>query len=173
MKTVLLHICCGVCGSSVVERLRQEGFKVKGFFYNPNIHPEEEYRRRLEMARQTSQVLDFPLIEGVYDKESWFKATERLKDELEGGKRCEICFEIRLGQTYKRSCQIDTDYFATTLSVSPHKDVVAINKIGREIDGERFLERDFKKMDGFRRAVEFSKKHNLYRQDYCGCVYSM
>lgn len=173
MKTVLLHICCGVCSSSVVERLRQEGFKVTGFFYNPNIHPEEEYKRRLEATRQVSQILDFPLIEGAYDKENWFEATKGLKDEPEGGKRCEICFKMRLEQTYKKSCQIDADCFTTTLSVSPHKNVLMINKIGKELDKKRFLDYDFKKRDGFKLAAKFSKKHNLYRQDYCGCVYSM
>ncbi|MBU0567677.1 epoxyqueuosine reductase QueH [bacterium] len=172
MKTVLLHICCGVCGSSVVERLREEGFTVKGFFYNPNIHPRQEFGKRLEVAHRTSRILDFELIEGIYDKESWFKATEGEGNEPEGGRRCEICFRIRLEQTYKKSCRLGADYFATTLSVSPHKDLLAINKIGKELDKERFLERDFKKRDGFKKGIEFSKEHNLYRQNYCGCIYS-
>jgi len=156
----------------VAERLREEGFKVEGFFYNPNIHPEEEYKRRLEVVRQISQILNFPLIEGAYDKEDWFKATEGLENEPEGGERCQICFRIRLEQTYKKSCRLGARYFATTLSVSPHKDVLAINKIGKELDKERFLERDFKKRDGFKKAVRFSKRYNLCRQNYCGCIYS-
>jgi len=171
-KRVLLHICCGVCSSGVIERLKEEGFEVTGFFYNPNIHPEEEYNRRLEVAQQVSRILDFELIEGEYDKDNWFKLTENLKDEPEGGKRCEVCFRIRLEKSAKKANELNIPYFTTTLSISPHKNVSIINKVGKELSNENFLERDFKKRDGTKLAIEFSKKYNLYRQNYCGCVYS-
>ncbi|MEW6620785.1 MAG: epoxyqueuosine reductase QueH [bacterium] len=173
MKTIGLHICCGICGGGVVERLREERFKVIGFFYNPNIYPEQEYKRRLEVAQQVSQILDFELIEGEYDKDNWVKLTENLKDEPEGGKRCEVCFWIRLNATFKKFRELNIPYFATTLTVSPHKNSVLINKIGRDLGGEAFLERDFKKKEGSKLAMNFAKQHNLYRQNYCGCMYSI
>ncbi|MEW6096885.1 MAG: epoxyqueuosine reductase QueH [bacterium] len=172
-KSILLHICCGVCGSGVIERLRDEGFNVMGFFYNPNIYPEEEYKRRLEVTRQVSKILDFKLIEGEYEKDKWFKLTENLKNEPEGGKRCSVCFRMRLEKTCKKSLELNIPYFTTTLSISPHKNVLIINKIGSDLGKENFMERDFKKRDGTKLAMEFSKKYNLYRQNYCGCVYSM
>lgn len=172
-KNILLHICCGVCGSGVIERLREEGFNVIGFFYNPNIYPEEEYKRRLEVARQLSKILDFELIEGEYDKDNWFKLTENLKNEPEGGKRCEMCFKIRLSESFRKSKELNTPYFTTTLSVSPHKNVSIINKIGKGLSKENFIERDFKKREGFKKAMDFSRQYNLYRQNYCGCVYSI
>jgi predicted adenine nucleotide alpha hydrolase (AANH) superfamily ATPase len=173
MKKILLHICCGICAGGVIERLREENFKVIGFFYNPNIHPEAEYKRRLEVAHQVSKILDFELIEWYYNRDVWFKLTENLKDEPEGGKRCEVCFRIRLDETCKKSTELDIPYFTTTLSVSPHKNVSIINKIGKDLSNENFLEYDFKKREGFKKAIDFSNKYNLYRQNYCGCVYSM
>jgi len=172
-KVILLHICCGVCASGVIKRLKEEDFQVTGFFYNPNIYPVAEYKRRLEVAQQVSQILDFDLIEGRYDQDNWFKLTKNLKDEPEGGKRCAVCFRMRLEETEKKSKELNIPYFTTTLSVSPHKDVFLINKIGKELDEEAFLERDFKKREGFKLAIDFSKRYQLYRQHYCGCRYSI
>jgi predicted adenine nucleotide alpha hydrolase (AANH) superfamily ATPase len=170
---VALHICCGVCAASVVERLTLEGHEVHGFFYNPNIHPQEEYERRLEAAWKVAAELKFPLEAGPYKPEEWFAETKSLEDEPEGGRRCEVCFRHRLGKTFLYLQESGLDVFTTTLTVSPHKSAVVINKVGQEIGGERFLVRDFKKKAGFQRATELAREWGLYRQDYCGCIYSM
>jgi predicted adenine nucleotide alpha hydrolase (AANH) superfamily ATPase len=170
---VVLHVCCGVCAAGVVERLISEGHEVLGFFHNPNIHPAEEYHRRLEVARRVASELDFPLIETTYTPEEWFKETELLASEPEGGKRCEVCFRLRLTQAFLYMEEGGWDAFTTTLTISRHKSAEVINRVGREIGGDRFLVRDFKKQGGFQRSIELAKKWDLYRQNYCGCWYSM
>jgi len=170
---IVLHICCGVCAAGVVERLTLEGHQVLGLFYNPNIHPLEEYERRLEAAYKVAQELNFPLEAGPYTPEEWFEETSSLKNEPEGGRRCEVCFRIRLKKTYLYLKDCGWDAFTTTLTVSPHKSADVINQVGQEIGGDRFLVRDFKKKGGFQRAAELAKKWSLYRQYYCGCIYSM
>jgi len=170
---ILLHICCGVCAAGVVERLTSEGHQVHGLFYNPNIHPRQEYDRRLEVARKVAKELDFPLEVPLYITEEWFNETVSLENEPEGGRRCEVCFRLRLKKAYLYMKDCGADAFTTTLTVSPHKSADVINRVGQEIGGERFLARDFKKKEGFKRAVELAKKWALYRQDYCGCIYSM
>jgi len=172
-KIVLLHICCGICASSPVERLRGDGFEVVGFFYNPNIYPAEEYQRRMEVVKRVSHILNLRLIEGDHDPNPWLDLTKGLEDEPEGGQRCSVCFQMRLEETWKKACELHVPYFTTTLSVSPHKDSLVINRIGSKIDDTAFLAYNFKKQDGFKRAMEFSGQHSLYRQGYCGCVYSM
>lgn len=172
-QSVLLHICCGVCASSVIEQLRKQGYEVIGFFYNPNIYPYEEYKKRFEVAKKVSQILNFNLIEGSYDLDTWMRLTQDYDKEPEGGKRCELCFRIRLEESYKITNNMNLSYFTTTLTVSPHKDASIINSIGAQIGGEKFLVRDFKKKDGFKNAIEFAKKHSFYRQNYCGCRFSM
>ncbi len=169
---VLLHICCGVCATAVAEKLLIEGYELTGFFYNPNIHPEDEYKRRLDSAKKVAEHLKFELIEGIYDRENWFPQVKGLEYEPEGGKRCIACFRMRLSKTYEVMRKKNFDRFTTTLSVSPLKDATYINKIGMEIGGEKFIVDDFKKKGGFQRAVELSKEWGLYRQDYCGCIYS-
>ncbi|PIP19330.1 MAG: hypothetical protein COT38_02465 [Candidatus Omnitrophica bacterium CG08_land_8_20_14_0_20_41_16] len=171
-KEVLLHICCGICASSVVERLRQEGYKPTGFFYNPNIHPQEDYQQRLAVAKKVAQILDFELIEGPYEKDNWFKLTKGLEKEPEGGKRCFLCFKMRLEAAKIKAGELGIPKFTTTLTVSPHKNMAVINELGKAIGPLEFLPYDFKKQDGFRHAIDFAKLHNLYRQNYCGCVYS-
>ena len=170
---ILLHICCGVCAAGVAERLIREGHEVLGFFYNPNIHPREEYQRRLEVAREVAGRLNFPLEEGAYTPEAWFRETAALAGEPEGGKRCEVCFRIRLKAAYLRMKEQGGDAFTTTLTVSPHKSDEVVNRVGWEVGGEKFLARDFKKQDGFKRASELARKWGLYRQHYCGCTYSI
>lgn len=169
---VALHICCGVCAASVVERLAYEGHEVTGFFYNPNIQPEEEYERRLEATRKVSQELDFPLEAGEYEPKDWFEQIRGLEQEPKGGERCEVCFRMRLAQTYRFMKDIRADAFSTTLTVSPHKSAETVNAIGHDIGEDAFLARDFKKKEGFKRAMELAKRWNLYRQNYCGCIYS-
>jgi predicted adenine nucleotide alpha hydrolase (AANH) superfamily ATPase len=170
---LLLHICCGVCAAGVVERLTSEGHEVHGYFYNPNIHPLEEYNRRLEAARIVARELKFPLEEGPYIPEEWYRETESLENEPEGGRRCEVCFRHRLEKTWLYLLDSGLDAFTTTLTVSPRKSAKVINRVGKEIGGDRFLERDFKKKAGFQRSIEIAKELALYRQDYCGCIYSV
>ncbi|MFC2022410.1 epoxyqueuosine reductase QueH [Chloroflexota bacterium] len=170
---VVLHICCGVCAAGVVERLALEGHDVLGLFYNPNIHPLDEYERRLDAAYKVAKELNFPLEAGPYTPEEWFAATSSMENEPEGGRRCEVCFRLRLKKTYLYLEDYGWDAFTTTLTVSPHKAADVINQIGQEIGGDRFLVRDFKKKSGFQRATEMAKQWALYQQDYCGCTYSM
>jgi predicted adenine nucleotide alpha hydrolase (AANH) superfamily ATPase len=170
---IVLHICCGVCAAGVVQTLTQEGHQVVGFFYNPNIHPEEEYEKRLEAAYRVAQELDFPFVTATYDPEVWLQETEGLKSEPEGGERCPICFRIRLEKTYSYLKNSNADAFTTTLTISPHKSARIVNRIGQEIGGDRFLARDFKKKEGFRKAIQQARQWGLYQQNYCGCLYSI
>jgi len=169
---VVLHICCGVCAAGAAEALAGEGHQVIGFFYNPNIHPAEEYQKRLDVAVRVAKELNFRLEAGPYMPEEWFNLTGSLKDEPEGGKRCHVCYKLRLEKTYDYMVACGADVFTTTLTISPHKSAQIINSIGQDIGSDRFLVRDFKKKDGFKRTMEMAKKWELYRQDYCGCIYS-
>ena len=183
MKTelpkLLLHACCAPCTPHVYDLLSGE-YDVRAFFYNPNIFPEEEYNRRLEELRRFCGDKDIPLIEGNYDKEKWAEAIRGLEEEPEGGRRCAKCFEMRLAEVAHRAEAEGCSHFTTTLTVSPHKNAEAINRIGRAIGraaGERagveFLEKDFKKKDGYKISCDLSRERGFYRQDYCGCEYSM
>ena len=151
----------------------QEGHQVCGIFFNPNIHPEEEYQRRLENARKAAEELKFPLTEGIYRPEDWHEAVKTLESEPEGGKRCPVCFRMRMEKTYQFMREMGCEAFATTLTMGSNKPAVLIEAIGREIGGEAFLSRDFKKKDGFKRAGELARAWGLYRQNYCGCIYSL
>ncbi|MEK6680635.1 MAG: epoxyqueuosine reductase QueH [Nitrospirota bacterium] len=171
---MLLHVCCAPCSSAVLERLRDE-FDITGYFYDPNIHPEEEYIRRLEEGRRFYREIGIPLIEACYDTDRWFAKTAEFKEAPEGGRRCEICYDMRLNKAAGFARENNFDIFATVLSISPHKKAEKINNIGRSIAekcGIKFYEADFKKKDGFKRSLELSREYNLYRQDYCGCIYS-
>ena len=172
MMRVVLHICCGVCAAGAAEKLIQEGHEVVGFFYNPNIHPREEYKRRLEVARVVAKELGFSLEVPPYHPEDWFEVAGSLEKEPEGGARCEVCYRLRLDRTFRFLQERGCDTFTTTLTIGPRKHAAVINRIGQEIGGNKFLARDFKKKDGFKRATELAKKWDLYRQDYCGCVHS-
>ncbi|MCK4851662.1 MAG: epoxyqueuosine reductase QueH [Candidatus Omnitrophica bacterium] len=170
---ILLHICCGVCAAAVAERLMRESHTVTGFFYNPNIYPEAEYARRFETARETAGRTGFELIEGEYDHGEWSRLARGHESEPEGGGRCALCFRMRLKGTHEYFSGGGFDLFTTTLTVSPLKDADTVNRIGAGIGGDRFLSADFKKKNGFKRAIELSKAWGLYRQDYCGCEYSV
>jgi predicted adenine nucleotide alpha hydrolase (AANH) superfamily ATPase len=169
---IVLHICCGVCAAGVVERLALEGHEVLGLFYNPNIHPLEEYERRLAATDKVAKELNFPLVAGAYTPEEWLAETSSLENEPEGGKRCEGCFRFRLKKTALYLQDNEGDAFTTTLTVSPSKSAAVINQVGQEIGGDKFLVRNFKKQAGFQRATELAKKWALYHQNYCGCCYS-
>lgn len=170
---VLLHICCAVCATSCVERLRQEGNQVYGYFYNPNIQPPGEYLKRLQESEELARRENFPLIVGNYDVNSWSDRVKGLEEEPEGGRRCAECFAFRLEATAELRKEKGFDVFTTTLTLSPHKNAQLINEIGSRIGESLFLVRDFKKQDGFKRAQELAKQYSLYHQDYCGCIYSL
>ncbi len=172
-KKLLLHICCAPDATYVISALRD--YNLTGYFYNPNIYPEEEYILRLREMEGLAEKLGISLHPSSYDPERWFELTKGLEYEPERGRRCEICFRMRLESTARLAEEEGFDIFTTTLTISPHKDAELINKIGREIAANlrvEFMEADFKKKDGFKKSVELSKKYGLYRQDYCGCIYS-
>lgn len=175
---LLLHSCCAPCSSAVLERLTPV-FEIAVFFYNPNIAPEAEFQRRV--AEQRRLIAEMPhsgiieLIPGDYDADAFYAAARGLEDVPEGGERCTRCFRLRLGRTAKLAAERGFDYFTTTLSISPLKDAQRLNAIGAELSaqfGVPYLFSDFKKKDGYRRSCELSSAYGLYRQDYCGCVFS-
>ena len=171
---LLLHICCAPCSTEVIERL-STGYRVTGFFYNPNIHPKREHEKRRMELLGFSKSQGFRVLQGGYDLKEWFELVRGLEKEPEGGMRCEVCFRMRLEKAAKTAKELGFDAFTTTLTISPHKDSEAINRIGAELEeryGVGFLAADFKKKDGFKKSVELSKKHGLHRQSYCGCVFS-
>ena len=169
---VLLHICCAVCAAEVIAKLRRENYSVSGYFYNPNIHPSAEYNRRLNEVKGLSATLSFPLLEGKYEPARWFELSRGLESDPEGGRRCEICFRMRLRETSQAARQKGFSKFTTTLSISPFKNSLLINSLGSKVDRNLFLARDFKKQDGFKKTLDFARAHGLYRQHYCGCIYS-
>ena len=176
---LLLHSCCGPCSSYVLEYLSSY-FDITVYYYNPNIEPESEYAHRLSEQQRLISSVPYPRPVGVvaadYDNDVFREAVSGLEDEPEGGARCERCFRLRLGRTAMYAREHGFDYFTTTLSVSPHKNAQVINACGREISeeyGVPFLFADFKKRDGYKRSIELSGIYGLYRQDYCGCSFSV
>ena len=174
--TLLLHSCCGPCSSAVIERLA-EHFRLTLYYYNPNIEPEAEYRRRLAEQERLLSLLPggLSLLPCEYDHDAFSAFAQAMADEPEGGKRCLSCFALRLGQTARAAKENGFEYFTTTLSVSPHKNAEVLNAIGEGIArqlGVRYLTADFKKKNGYLRSLQLSKAFDLYRQDYCGCLYS-
>ena len=175
---LLLQSCCGPCSSYVLEALTPY-FRVTVLYYNPNIQPRAEYDLRLENQRKIIAALPTPsavdILECDYDGEKYDAAVKGLEAEPEGGARCTVCFRLRLEETAKRASELGYDWFCTTLTVSPHKDAERLNQIGMTL-GERygvpFLPSDFKKREGYKRSIQLSKEYELYRQDYCGCLYS-
>ncbi len=185
-KKLFLHSCCAPCSSYVLEYLRNF-FRITVFYYNPNITHEAEYRHREEDQKRMIQIFNdeairepeeaYPIhvVEGDYQKQLFFDAVKGLEGCPEGGERCFICYEIRLLETARRAKEAGADYFTTTLTISPLKNASKINEIGDRIGGMAdiaFLPSDFKKKNGYKRSVELSKEYDLYRQDYCGCVFS-
>ncbi len=176
--TLLLHACCAPCSSACLERLG-DYFNISIFYYNPNITEEDEYKKRInEIKRFISEFkTKYPikLIEGRYDPNEFFEMAKGLESEPERGNRCFKCYKLRLEESAKVASELGFDYFCTTLTLSPHKNSNWINEIGEELDKEytsTYLYSDFKKKNGYKRSIELSKEYNLYRQDYCGCIYS-
>lgn len=175
---LLLHSCCAPCSSYVLEYLSQY-FKITVFYYNPNISPEEEYRKRVaEQKRLISRLpvknpVDF--IEGDYKPQDFYDIAKGLENIPEGGERCFSCYRLRLEQTARFAADMGFDYFTTTLSISPYKNAPKLNEIAEELSEiyrVKNLPSDFKKKEGYKRSIALSAEYNLYRQDYCGCIFS-
>ena len=174
--SLLLHSCCGPCSSAVLERLA-EHFQVTVLYYNPNIEPEEEYRHRLSEQERLLSLLpgEVGLLPCAYDHAAFSAFAESMADCPEGGARCLSCFALRLRETARQAKAHGFEYFTTTLSVSPHKNADNVNRIGEAAGreaGVKYLMADFKKKNGYLRSLQLSKEYGLYRQDYCGCLYS-
>ena len=177
-KRLLLHACCAPCSSSVLERVTPH-FDTTVFFYNPNITDEKEYFKRLDELKRFVAVVygdDVKVIDGGYAPQDFTNAVKGLENEPERGKRCTVCYRQRLEKTAYTSINGGFDYFCTTLTLSPHKDADRINAIGFALEketGAKYLPSDFKKQGGYLRSIELSAVYGLYRQNYCGCAYSM
>ena len=177
-KRLLLHSCCAPCSSYCLEYLSQY-FEITVFYYNPNIAPEEEYRMRVEeqknliMQMTTKHPVHF--LEGPYDTKSFYEVAKGLEKVSEGGERCFRCYRLRLEASAKMAKEGNFDYFTTTLTISPLKNAEKLNTIGQELGdiyGVSWLPSDFKKRNGYKRSTELSREYGLYRQNYCGCVFS-
>lgn len=181
-RRLFLHSCCAPCSSYCLEYLRKY-FDVTVFYYNPNISFGEEYRHRVEELKRLIEELNedaaggnpIELEEGPYEPERFFEAVKGMEDCPEGGERCFVCYELRLREAAKRAAEGGYDFFTTTLTISPLKNAQKLNEIGQRL-GEEYgvacLPSDFKKKGGYQRSIELSREHDLYRQDYCGCVFS-
>ena len=184
-KKLLLHSCCAPCSSYVLEYLRTF-FRITVFYYNPNITEEPEYRKRVEEQKRLigewnrkedvgREAFPIEIIEGDYERELYFEKVKGLETYSEGGERCSACFLLRLEKTEALRKKLSADYFTTTLTISPLKNAQKINEIGEQLEKEygiSFLPSDFKKKNGYKRSVELSEEYGLYRQDYCGCIFS-
>lgn len=176
--TLLLHSCCAPCSSYTLEYLTQF-FSVTVFYYNPNISPEEEFQKRA--AEQKRLISELPVknpvkfIEGDYQPEEFYGSVKGLEHIPEGGERCFACYRLRLEKTARLAAEMGFDYFATTLSISPYKNAQKLGEISEELSaifGVKNLPCDLKKKNGYKRSIELSAEYSLYRQDYCGCVFS-
>lgn len=177
-SSLLLHACCAPCSSAVLERLASH-FKISILYYNPNITEEKEYQKRLDELRKFISKLNFKyqinIIDSRYEPKEFFQIAKGLEKEKERGKRCYKCYELRLEETAKVAKEKNFDFFATTLTLSPYKKTSWLNEIGENLSEKyqaNYLYSDFKKKNGYKRSIELSKEYNLYRQDYCGCIYS-
>ena len=180
-KRLLLHACCAPCSSYCLEDLR-EAFALTVFFYNPNLTEQEEYRRRVEEEKRLIALMNgqegssqIEILEGRYEPERFLEAAKGLETCKEGGERCVRCFALRLGETARVAAEGGFDFFTTSLTISPLKNSALLNRIGAqegERYGVRFLPSDFKKNNGYLRSTQLSRLYGLYRQNYCGCIYS-
>ena len=177
--TLLLHSCCAPCSSYCLEYL-SEYFKITVFYYNPNIYPESEYALRTEEQKRLINELkvknEISFLEIGFNPEEFYSAVKGLEKEKEGGERCFVCYRLRLSKTAEEAKKRGFDYFTTTLSISPLKNAEKLNEIAEDEgikNGIKHLPSDFKKKNGYKRSTELSRQYGLYRQDYCGCVYSV
>lgn len=175
---LLLHSCCAPCSSYVLEYL-SAFFSITVLYYNPNISPQEEYEERISEQRRL--IAELPVkhpvtfLAGAYEPDKFYKEVKGFEECPEGGERCTICYRMRLLEAARAAYEGGFDYFTTTLSISPRKDAGRLNRIGKELSGEygvAYLFSDFKKKNGYQRSIELSAQYHLYRQEYCGCVFS-
>jgi len=178
IPTLLLHSCCAPCSSYVLETLSNY-FKITIFYYNPNIYPIEEYLKRKEEEKRFIKEFDskykIEMLDCDYEGNLFFDMAKGLENKKEGEERCYLCYNLRMKKTAIEAKNNNFDYFTTTLSISPYKNSTWINEIGRNLEKEyniKYLPADFKKKNGYKRSIELSSTYNLYRQDYCGCIYS-
>lgn len=175
MKKILLHSCCAPCSAHIIQELAKE-YEVTLFYFNPNIFPGEEYQKRLAEVKKYLGKIKVDLIEGEYNHQFWLEKIKGYENEPERGKRCHICYQMRLVETASKAKEFGFDVFCSTLSISPHKDAEMINKIGQELSKEHkieYLESNWKKQEGFKKACDISREEGFYRQDYCGCEFSI
>ena len=174
-KKLLLHSCCAPCSSTCLERLKEQ-FEISVFYYNPNIDDEEEYeKRKAEQVRFLALTDSGKLVDCAHDKQAFTKMSQGLENEPERGKRCYLCYELRLRETARVAKELGFSWFCTTLSLSPYKNAEWLNEIGVRVGeeyGVNYLVSDFKKRGGYLRSVELSEEYGLYRQDFCGCEFS-
>ncbi len=175
---LLIHSCCAPCSSYVLEYLSNY-FAITIYYYNPNIYPEEEYLRRVKEQEQLIESMEFKnpvmFMKGDYDTNKYYELIKGHEGDKEGNERCFLCYRLRLEEAARVAKEGGYEFFTTTLTISPHKDAVKLNEIGEELAtsyGVLFLPSDFKKRNGYKRSIELSDKYGLYRQDYCGCVFS-
>ncbi len=178
VPSLLLHSCCAPCSSYCLEYLSQY-FKITILYYNPNISPPSEYETRLHeqirLINEFRSVHSISIIDAIYNPEYFYSSVKGLENEPEGGRRCYVCYELRLREAAKIAKENNFDYFTTTLSISPLKNAQKLNEIGKSLSDEygiSYLYSDFKKKNGYKRSIELSKEYNLYRQNFCGCVFS-
>ena len=178
-KKILLHSCCAPCSSHVISYLTKY-FDITILYYNPNISPKSEYDKRkseqIRLIKEIDKENKISIIDCDYDNDLYEKLIKGYEDCPERGNRCTICFNLRLDKTAKIASELEYDYFCSTLTVSPYKNSKLINEIGKKMEEKyniKWLYSDFKKEDGYKHSIELSKKYGLYRQDYCGCKYSV
>lgn len=173
---ILLHSCCAICSSYPVSYLKDAGYDVVVYFYNPNIYPTEEYSKRLEAQRTLCEHFQVELIEETYEQNEFFEYTKGLENEPEKGLRCDKCFELRLNKTAQKAKELGIEKFTTSIVISPHKNFKKLAQIGEVIANKHnlsFEAIDFKKKDGFLKTNQIANSLSLYRQNYCGCKFSL
>lgn len=171
---LLLHLCCAPCSSYVIDLLAAY-FELTLYFYDPNIHPYEEYEKRRDEAKTHADKEGIRFVEGPYDVERWHEVTRGHEKDPEKGERCRLCYDMRLREAARFAVESKCEYFTSVLSVSPHKDAGKINDTGFSVSAEmdiHYLPADFKKKEGFKKSMDNAREKGFYRQDYCGCVYS-
>lgn len=175
-KRILLHACCAICSSYPVSSLQDMGYDVITYFYNPNIFPQQEYLNRLEAEKTLCRHFGCELIEEEYEPDEFFEYTKGLENEPEKGLRCDRCFELRLEKTAQKAKELGINNFTTSIVISPHKNFQKLTTLGEKIaakEGLNYIGIDFKKRDGFLKSNKISKELELYRQNYCGCKFSV
>ncbi|MGD6731024.1 MAG: epoxyqueuosine reductase QueH [Pleomorphochaeta sp.] len=170
-KRILLHCCCAPCSTTCVERLIEEGYQVILWFSNDNIYPQDENNKRFGELIKLAQFHNLEVLRNNYNHEAWLDRVKGYEDEKEGGERCSVCFDYNLSMTQEKAKEFSIKYFTTTLTVSRYKNSLRIFEIGNKYTG--FVEKNFKKKDGYAKSIQLSKELGLYRQKYCGCEFSL